>query len=84
MDSITKASIELKISELKENPIEYFMGIDTADEDNSAYCLMKKFKDNQEIILLKHNQNRDAMMEEVRHLAKYFNAEVRENGRRIL
>jgi len=66
----------LLIDKLKaENPT-YSIGIDTYDEERTAYVLCKYSNGKQEILLAKTGMRKKQMEEEVANLSKYFNAPV--------
>jgi hypothetical protein len=59
---------------LKVNPSQYIMGVDTYDKDIACYCLMKKTGDSTEILLSKRMRKSVEFTQEVENLSKYFNA----------
>jgi len=62
------------IENITPKDVKYFIGIDTYNEDSSAYCLSRTVGDNIEVILCKTNRNKEEFEEEVKNLKKYFNA----------
>lgn len=64
------------------DPPRYFIGVDPYDEPAPvySYCLTRHFQGNQEVVLMKtlsaESTTKDEFMEEVRNLAKYFNANL--------
>lgn len=63
---------------IETDPVEpprYFIGVDTYDENNLAYCLSKRDSGgNVEIIMSKTVRDKNTFNEEVENLSKYFNA----------
>lgn len=55
---------------------EYFISVDTYDEDAPAYCFGRKVDGVFEIILAKTMRDENEFKQEVDNLAKYFNADV--------
>jgi len=69
-------SLNKQIKFLQENKPKYIIGVDTHDDDISAYCLTRQWNGSTEIILAKRSKNRDSFLEEVLNLAQYFNADI--------
>lgn len=61
---------------LKSISIDFFIGVDTCDKDNLAYCFAKKSDGITEILLAKTMSDEKKFKEEVENLSKYFNATV--------
>ena len=82
MNVFSDRTLLTKIEELKKNPIQYYIGVDSySDDTESSYCLGYKRGDTFEILLAKNEENKDSFMEEVNNLMKYFNAVIiEENG----
>jgi len=56
---------------------EYYIGIDTTDKNNLAYCLtMKHDENNSTIILARTMKDEKDFYEEVKNLSIYFNAGI--------
>jgi len=67
------------LKDFKPINYQYIIGVDTYDENMSAYCLMRRGSDSDciiEVLLAKnmHKIHQKEFMEEVENLAKYFNA----------
>ena len=68
--------LEEKLKELGKHKPEYFIGIDTYDAENLAYCMVMKHGKSSTIIQLKKMVDRVTFDEEVANLAKYFDAVI--------
>ena len=68
--------LEERLKELGKHKPEYFIGIDTYDEENLAYCIVMKHGESSTIVQLKNMVDRVAFDEEVANLAKYFDAVI--------
>ncbi len=55
---------------------KFFIGVDTYNEDNMAYCLARELNGVKEIINIKKMRDKDAFEQEVNNIAKYFEAVV--------
>lgn len=77
-------SLSVRIQELRESPLKYYIGIDSYSDDNeSSYCLGYKIEDKFVIVLAKTERNKKIFIEEVNNLMKYFNAvKIEERGKR--
>lgn len=60
---------------------QYIIGVDTYDKNMLAYCLMRKNMETKlsEVVLAKTIRDEKAFKEEVKNLAKYFNAKIIED-----
>ena len=54
----------------------YALGVDTYDKNSLAYCLTRKIDGNIEILLCKKMKDEIEFEQEVKNLAKYFNADT--------
>ncbi len=54
--------------------IEYYIGVDVYEKDTSSYCLVRHVNGISEILLSKVLRDEKIFEEEVKNLAKYFNA----------
>ena len=66
---------EIKRLDLKLEP-KFYIGVDTYDKNNLAYCLTRNTEDVVEVILSKTSNDKKIFEEEVENLSKYFNAIV--------
>lgn len=53
---------------------EHFIGVDTYDEKNFCYCLVRKSGDNTDIVMAKNMKIKAEFDKEVENMMKYFNA----------
>lgn len=68
--------LEERIKEIGKTKPEYFIGIDTSDENNLAYCMVMKHGESSTIIQIKKILDKISFEEEVANLAKYFDAVI--------
>jgi len=59
---------------VKKNP-KYYIGLDTYDENQCAYCLILSTESQDYILLAKTIPDKKQFDEEVNNLVKYFNAQ---------
>ena len=77
MDNVfNRELLKERIKEIGKSKPEYFIGIDTYDSESLTYCLSMKFGESNNIILLKTMRDRQDFDEEVKNLAKYFDAVI--------
>jgi len=55
---------------------KYVIGVDTYDHSSMSYCLVKKVGEKMEVMLSKRMFDKEEFDEEVKNLAKYFNAKI--------
>ena len=89
MKKLTKPVFDNKrlktiIEKLENDPIEYYIGIDSYSDDGvSSYCLGYRQGNIFRVLLAKTERNPYIFKEEVDNLTKYFNAEqIIEHGKR--
>lgn len=59
---------------IKIEKLQHFIGIDTYDKNNNAYCLTRHWKGTIEILLSKTIRDENEFFDEVANLQKYFDA----------
>lgn len=67
--------VKLLSSTTNSDTPKYTMGVDTSNNE-STYCLMRHYKKNTEIIMLKSLNDKVEFWDEVNNLSKYFNATI--------
>jgi hypothetical protein len=77
MDKKTNKLLKEKIKSLEDFPYGYTIGVDSGSGKNdAAYCLVRGRGTEITVLLAKGNMNDEQFNEEVRNLAKYFNAKI--------
>lgn len=75
MNELLNKLLLVRTVEIRENPREYYIGVDSYSDDNkSSYCFGYKEGDIFVVLLAKTENNKDSFIEEVNNLVKYFNA----------
>ena len=73
---LDKAFIEWDDKDLDGKKPKFVIGVDTYDKKRLAYCIVRKFGSETVVMHQKTMKDEDEFREEVRNLAKYFNADT--------